>query len=309
MIYKEEKKVAKILVSGLINIETTLKVNSFPIEYTPVNYPFFGIESTISGVGYNVAKALKVLGNEVEFVSIVGKDMNGRSSVETIEELGISTEFIERTINETAQSVILYDINGVRQINVDLKDLQETEYSDEKFAKASENGDISILCNINFSRKFLKSEKEKGKLIATDVHVLADINDSYNRDFLQYSDILFLSNEHIMGREEQFVSEIYAKYQNKIIVCGLGKNGALIHTAGEGFRRFGAVDTRKIVNTIGAGDALFSAFIHFYIKNREPYEALKKAIVFASWKIGEKGAADGFLSESEVEKKSAEIYG
>jgi hypothetical protein len=36
---------------------------------------------------------------------------------------------------------------------------------------------------------------------------------------------------------------------------------------------------------------------------------LKKAIVFASWKIGEKGAADGFLSESEVEKKSAEIYG
>jgi ribokinase len=68
-----------------------------------------------------------------------------------------------------------------------LKDLQETEYSDKKFAKASENGDISILCNINFSRKFLKSEKDKGKLIATDVHVLSDINDSYNRDFLQYS--------------------------------------------------------------------------------------------------------------------------
>ena len=131
--------------------------------------------------------------------------------------------------------------------------------------------------------------------------MLSDIDDEYNREFLQYSDILFLSNEHICGSEEEFVREIYNKYHNKIIVCGLGKNGALIHVDKEGFKRYSAVETRKIVNTIGAGDALFSAFIHYYIKDKNPHSALEKAIVFASWKIGEKGAADGFLTEKELE--------
>lgn len=56
---------ARILVSGLINIETTLRIEGFPIPYFPVRYPFFGINSSVSGVGYNVAAALTTLGDEV----------------------------------------------------------------------------------------------------------------------------------------------------------------------------------------------------------------------------------------------------
>ena len=67
---------SKFLVSGLINIETTVRVDGFPIEYTPVRYPFFGVGATVSGVGYNVAKALTVLGNRVSFASIVGQDLD-----------------------------------------------------------------------------------------------------------------------------------------------------------------------------------------------------------------------------------------
>ncbi len=53
-----------ILVSGLINIETTVRVDRFPIPYFPVRYPFFGVRSTVSGVGLNVSKALKNLEEE-----------------------------------------------------------------------------------------------------------------------------------------------------------------------------------------------------------------------------------------------------
>lgn len=75
-------------------------------------------------------------------------------------------------------------------------------------------------------------------------------------------------------------------------------------------KMFPAVRTRKVVSTIGAGDALFSAFIYFYSKNRCPFEALKNATVFASYKIGENGAASGFLPESELLeiKKGAVSY-
>lgn len=65
---------AKILVSGLINIETTLKIEKFPQEYYPVCFPFFRIETTVSGVAVNIGKALKQLGNSVEIMSLVGKD-------------------------------------------------------------------------------------------------------------------------------------------------------------------------------------------------------------------------------------------
>jgi ribokinase len=43
-------------LSSQINIETTLRVDSFPLTYEPVRFPFFGINSTVSGVGYNIAK-------------------------------------------------------------------------------------------------------------------------------------------------------------------------------------------------------------------------------------------------------------
>ena len=59
----------KILVSGLLNIETTVSVRGFPIQYYPIDYPFFGVNSSVSGVGYNLAKALTVLGDSVSLFS------------------------------------------------------------------------------------------------------------------------------------------------------------------------------------------------------------------------------------------------
>jgi len=55
------------------------------------------------------------------------------------------------------------------------------------------------------------------------------------------------------------------------------------------------------VSTIGAGDALFSCFTHYYQQTNDPYESIRKAMVYASYKIGATSAADGFLSEQELD--------
>lgn len=47
----------KILVSGLLNTETTTAVRGFPINYYPIDYPFFGVNTAVSGVAINLAKA------------------------------------------------------------------------------------------------------------------------------------------------------------------------------------------------------------------------------------------------------------
>ena len=67
---------SRVFVAGLINMETTLAVDAFPIPYFPVRYPFFGVQTTVSGVGYNLAKALVTLGDSIHFASLIGKGDN-----------------------------------------------------------------------------------------------------------------------------------------------------------------------------------------------------------------------------------------
>lgn len=290
----------KILVSGLINTETTVKIRKFPIEYYPVDYPFFGVNTRVSGVAYNLAKALKILGDDVKLTTMTGKDFGAEYITSEMNKVGISTQYIKDILKETPGSVILYDEDGKRQIYCDLKDIQDMSYDFEK--DSYEDCDIVIACNINFNRELLRKARKDGKLIATDVHVLRDINDEYNKEFMQCADILFLSDEGIKTDYKAFLMDIENAYKNEIIVLGMGSKGALMYVRKEDkFYELPAVSVGKVVNTVGAGDSLFSSFVHFYAKGFSPIEALKRAEIFASYKIGFDGASNGFATEEMIE--------
>ena len=292
----------KILVSGLLNIETSVRVDSFPIEYNPIEYPFFGVESVVSGVGYNIAKALNTLGSEITLLSKIGDDLNGRMVLEELKRNNIDTTHIQVSQKKTAESVVLVDKNGRRKIYCDLKDLQDSSSIEIKNINLDDYS-LCALTNINFNRELLRVVKEKGIKIATDVHVLSSLEDTYNEDFLRNADILFLSNEAIKGREEDFLRSIYQKYHNQIIICGCGEIGALLYLGDKDEMRLEkAVAPKGIISTIGAGDALFSCFIHFYNKGVDVKECLQKAVLFAGIKISENGGSNGFVNEKELYK-------
>lgn len=298
----------RILVSGLINIETTVSVSSFPIEYTPVRFPFFGVNSTVSGVGYNITRALTVLGNEVTFLSLIGRDMAGQMAQAALARDGVPAADVLAQLEHTPQSAILYDPSGRRQINVDLKDVQEQTYPPERFTRALDGCSLAVLCNINFSRPFLALAKQAGVPIATDVHTIADLDDAYNHDFMAAADILFMSDELLPCPPEEWAQRVLDRFPAQIVVIGLGAHGALLTVRADGFiGRFPAVQTRPIVSTIGAGDALFSAFLHIYTRTHNPYEAIRRAIVYASYKIGAAGAAEGLLSAGELEELAGSL--
>jgi ribokinase len=293
---------SRILVSGLINIETTLSVDGFPINYSPVRYSFHGVETTISGVGYNVAKALTILGDEVRFLSIIGRDSSEGQIRSELALDGISDNFVLSNISQTPRSVILYDETGKRQINVDLKDIQEEIYPPDAYNQAAKGCDLLALCNINFSRPMLFQARKLGVPIATDVHTIHDLHDDYNKDFMDAAHILFMSDEALPTTPEEWSRQIIQIYRTDILVIGLGQKGALLSVRNDQFmERIPAVYTRPVVNSIGAGDALFAAFIHYYARDPDPYGAIQKAVLFASYKIGEKGAAEGFLGHDQLE--------
>lgn len=301
---------AKILVSGLINIETTVRVESFPIPYTPVRYPFFGVNSTVSGVGYNIARALTILGDEVRLLSLIGRDPLAGLVRSALDRDHISGQNVLDAVNQTAQSVILYDGEGRRQINVDLKDVQETAYPAQQYIRAAAGCDLLVLCNSNFSRPFLEQARKTGRTIATDVHSISDLNDLYNADFMRAADVLFMSNEWLPVEPEEWIQRVWNCYRAEVLVIGMGADGALLALKKQqSIERIPAVKTRKVANTIGAGDALFSAFVHYYAKICDATLALRKAMVFASYKVGEVSAADGFLDEAALDQLYAETDG
>ena len=298
---------SRVLISGLVNTETTVRVRQFPINYYPIDYPFFGVGTAVSGVAYNIALAMKTLGDDVGLASMTGSDFPAEYIRSELKKADISVDLVREKLSQTPSSVVLYDETGRRQIYCDLKDIQETDYD---FSREMLDGvDLVVACNINFNRPLLSLAKEMGKKIATDVHVLGNAYDDYNRDFMACADILFLSDEAAGENPYDLIAALEHVYRTPIIVMGRGSKGALMYLRDEDrFHELPAVHVGDVVNTVGAGDALFSAFNHYYAKGYEPVEALKRAQIFASAKIGTSGASKGFISEQEIESLYHRVY-
>lgn len=290
-----------ILVSGLLNTETTVAVRGFPISYYPIDYDFFGVNTAVSGVAFNIAKALTILGDDVRLTSMTGNDFPAAYILDSLRELGIAADRVQHKLRQTPSSVVLYDPEGRRQIHCDLKDIQETAYDFD--GAVLEGVDLVVACNINFNRPLLSLAKQAGKTIATDVHVLSDIHDPYNREFMEQADILFLSDEAVGEDYRAFMAQLAQYYPSRIIVMGRGEKGAAIYLRETGtITEMPAASVGSVVNTVGAGDALFSAFLHYFAKGISPLDALQRAQVFAACKITVSGASNGFVSERTVEE-------
>ena len=96
-----------ILISGLVNTETTVRIREFPIPYYPIDYPFFGIGTDVSGVAYNLAKALRTLGDRVTLLSMTGDDLPGHTVRQELEAIGVDTSHMKVCLKETPGSVVL----------------------------------------------------------------------------------------------------------------------------------------------------------------------------------------------------------
>ncbi len=293
-----------IYVSGLLNFETILNVDSFPITYFPIDYPFFGINSSVSGTAFNISKALTTLGDKIILSSHIGDDLLGRTIIGECKKARIHADLVKMDLESTPTAVVLVDKARNPQAYFDLKNVQDVVTSFEDEREYIAQADLLVLCNTNFNRPLLKKAKDLGKKIATDVHIIGTVDDTFNKEFLEYADIVFLSSKGLQEIVyEDFLLDLYNKYHNEIIVLGEGREGATILDAKKrSIIHIDAVTVRSIINTVGSRDALVSAFLHYYLKGLDSLEALKLAEIFTSYKLGEKGSANGFLKEKDIKE-------
>ncbi|NJO84385.1 MAG: carbohydrate kinase family protein, partial [Blastochloris sp.] len=85
---------ATVTVVGNANIETTIRVEGFPLAYQPTRFAPFGMASTVSAVGYNLTKALSTLGHTVRLASIIGPDLPGQLIQAQMQDLQLDLAYL-----------------------------------------------------------------------------------------------------------------------------------------------------------------------------------------------------------------------
>lgn len=303
---------SRILISGLLNVETSVPVEGFPVPYAPITYPDGTVRTAASGVALNLACALAALGDAPSVLAPVAEDAPSALIRRALAEAAIPADGLVPILPETPLSVVLHAPDGARRIYCDLKAAQSVAFPPDvaraAFAPPA-RPDLAILCNINYSRPLLSLARAAGVPVATDLHVISDPDDAYDADFIRAADILFLSHEGLPCAPADFISALAARSPARIIVVTQGAAGATLWERATGRTTHQpATKTRPVANTVGAGDACLAAFVHHWLRGDSPTDALRKAQIFASWKTGESGGARGFPAPETYARLLAQFF-
>jgi len=293
---------SKFLVAGILQREAIVKIDSLPLKFQAVTDIPNSVHYGVGGDSYNEAIALKWLGDDVNFFTMIGKADDPSIVNSNANDITLVTDFILPKLNATASAVIFYDKLKQQQIFEDIKDLRETAYDVKLFKKEIATADMCVFANCNFCRPLLEEAKKAGKKIAVNIRNFKYETEQYNADFLSSADILYLSDDRLDEDPIDFVKYITEKYTPEIVILGQGAQGVTFFSKKLGtYTHYNSVKTNEVVNTVGAGNALFSCFLHYYNKTGDEIYSIKNALLFASYKIGFVGTSNGFMTEKQIE--------
>jgi sugar/nucleoside kinase (ribokinase family) len=289
-----------IVVAGVTNLQFSVPVDGFPVDYAPVRYPQGQTGVRVAGVGYNVAAALAALGGGVRLATLAGGDLLGGAVEGELRARGLHGPWVIAG-QETPRSVILHEPGGERMIWTDLRGVPQAIYPPGVFAEALQGADWSVITNIGFARPLLSVARDAGVPVAADVQTIDNLDDGYNRDWMTLAQVLLCSHERLPVPPEQWVRMVQERYRTPVVVVGCGAAGALlgVRTGGE-IRRVHAVAPRGVISTAGAGDALAAAFMHVYAATSDPHAAIEQAVLFAGYAVGAEPGGTAFLTGSQL---------
>lgn len=294
----------KFMVAGFVQMETIVKVEALPVPYKQFESIPDLVNSGIGGAGFNEAMALKWLGNEVDFMSMVARSMSRRQIEAYLKtfDVNLKTDYVLPMLDGMPTSVILYS-KGKKQTFEDVKDIRHVEYDYDLLESRIQDKDMILMSNCNFCRPIIGLAKKYQKPIAVNVRSMRAEKIANKEDFLAAADVLYISDDDLESDHYDCIKECKEKYDPEIVIMGIGDKGVILYTKEDNsVIEYRPVKTNEIVNTIGAGNALFSSFMHYYVKTKNAKEAIKNALLFASYKIGFVGTSNGFMTEEQIEQ-------
>jgi len=257
------------------------------IDYTPAGKSRAGMdlfEQNPGGAPANLLACASKLGSRTSFIGKVGADTQGKFLKKTLENAGISTiGLIEDSRYFTTMAFVSLRSTGERSFAFARKPGADTQMTAEEvdFSLISKSrilhfGSLSLTDSPSRETTFAVIEKgrEAGCLISYDPNVRLMLWPSREaareqvRRVLPYVDIMKLSEEEAelltdLEAPEEAAEKLLAKGV-RLVAVTLGKDGAYVAMKGKQVRVPG--HSVEVVDTTGAGDAFWGAFLHKLIE-------------------------------------------
>jgi sugar/nucleoside kinase (ribokinase family) len=294
-----------IVVVGVASLYMSVGVPGFPVEHAPTAVPDW-LRSGVTGSAAHISKVLNGLGDKVRLCTLAGSDPAGLAIRAELQAAGLSGDGVIDA-GVTSLGVVLVSPDGTKLGYPYLAAVNAVGYPAGIFRHLAGGASLAVLTNTRFASPLIREARELSVPIAVDVHLIADVEDTYNRPWLEAADIVFCSHERLPCPPEEWVARVFARYPGcEVVGIGRGPGGAMLGLRDGTLVHAGAVAPRGVVSTAGAGDALFASFLHGWLASGNPVSALSAAVLHAGWKIGSPLPGESSLTASELTRLGAE---
>ncbi len=226
-------------------------------------------ERKAGGAPFNAACAAKKMGAKVGFAGSVGKDEIGRFLIDVAKKRGFD-ELIVDEPNDRNTTLAFVDIDGEGERSFGFFRRETADYVLPTVPKAVLDGAdvvhlgslaLGVEEGVRYMSNLAANAKNAGKIVSFDVNFRSDIFTSVAsavavyRDFIALADVVKLSSDEV----ELFGREYVESLSDKLVLVTHGKLGCERFYRGES-KIIPSVAV-KPVDTTGAGDAFFGAFL------------------------------------------------
>ncbi len=292
----------KIFNIGGASYNSIINLDEFP-EPIPKTIHHCEFKETVGNTGAGKAITLSKLGFDVTFHSMIGIDIYGKKIMEYLDRPNLN--FIKDfDPNGTERHLNLMNKKGER-ISIFMNPMSDNPEIDYTiFDEYIKSSDFVVVNISNYCRNVLPICKANRVEVWTDLHDY-DGKSNYHQDFIDASNYVFLSSDHLKNYKPFMESMI--QQGKKLVVCTHGKQGASALTR-EGWLEIPAITEYKINDTNGAGDAFFSGFVYGFSKEYSIEKCMQLGTIAGGLCIQSELIASEELSDELLENEYLKHY-
>jgi fructokinase len=261
----------------------------------------------LGGAPANFAYMASVLGDQGIVASRVGNDDLGREASRVMQELGLSTAYLQHDErHETGTATVSIDNAG--QPNFAIKNSVAWDFLDwsPQWEELSSTADVVCFGSLaqrseksaDTIERFLKNTA-KNTLRICDVNLRESFySQGVLRRCFQYADIVKLNDQELLqvsyifklgiGTHEMLARRLLHLCDLRLVCITCGSRGSLLVTDGQIVEHKGFRVT--VADAVGAGDAFTACLAHHYLRGHSLQEISESANRFASWVATQRGA-------------------